>query len=196
MTEEKTLTERVQTVVEDTGNVIVTAPGKMVQASRGAWNMTREEADRLLERGVDLFEELVERGEKVEMLQTDRLSRWLKGWQKRGTEQMHVAEEQLEQRVQSVLRAMHLPSADEVAHLDKEIDKIGRKLDSYLKEAEQAGLPIEGYAHLTVKEIVPLLDNLSQSQLQAIRDFEVTFDNRKTVLREIDQRLQNIYVAA
>lgn len=189
MTEEKTLTERVQIVVEDTGNVIATAPGKMLQASRGAWNMTREEADRLLERGVDLFEELVERGEKVEMPQGDRINRWLKGWQKRGTEQMHVAEEQLEQRVQDVLRALHLPSADEVVHLDKEIDKIGRKLDSYLKEAEQAGLPIEGYAHLTVKEIAPLLDNLNQQQLLAIRDFEVTFDNRKTVLKEIDQRL-------
>jgi polyhydroxyalkanoate synthesis regulator phasin len=189
MTEEKTLTERVQIMVEDTGNVIITAPGKMLQASRGAWDMTREEADRLLERGVDLFEELVERGEKVEQQQSGRINRWLKGWQKRSSEQIHVAEEQLEQRVQGVLRALHLPSADEVTRLDKEIDKIGRKLDSYLKETEQSSLPIEGYAHMTAKEITPLLDGLDAQQLEAIREFETTFDNRKTVLKEIDHRL-------
>jgi polyhydroxyalkanoate synthesis regulator phasin len=189
MTEEKTLTQRVQIMVEDTGNVIITAPGKMLQASRGAWDMTREEADHLLERGVDLFEELVERGENVEQQQSGRINRWLKGWQKRSADQMHVAEEQLDQRVQGVLRALHLPSADEVARLDKEIDRIGRKLDSYLKETEQSGLPIEGYARMTAKEITPLLDGLDAQQLEAIREFETTFDNRKTVLKEIDHRL-------
>jgi polyhydroxyalkanoate synthesis regulator phasin len=183
--------ERVQHLVDETTETLSSAPRRLVQASRGAINMTREEADHLLSRGESLFDRLVERGRKVEDEQTGRLEGWFKGWSDRGRKQFHMAEEQLEQQVQAVLSALHIPSSDDVARLDKEIDRISKKLNAYLaRQAEQVDLPIEGYADMTVKEITPLLEGMDAEELRAIQTFELAHSARKTVLREIDSKLE------
>lgn len=184
--------KRVQSLVEETSETVSSAPHRLMQASRGALDMTREEAEHLIARGEDIFEKLVERGQKIEEVQGARLHEWFKSWSNRGRRQMHEAEEQLEVQVRGALRALHIPSAEEVAKLDKEIERIGRKLNDYLAHAQQAGLPISGYADMTIKEITPLLEGMNREQLMAIRDFEVAHSDRVTLLREIDSKLEDL----
>lgn len=183
------ITERMQNLVEETSHTVTGAPRRLLQASRGAISMTREEAEHLLERGEDLFEKLVERGQKIEEKQTERVQGWLKSWEERSRKQMHVAEEQFEHQVQNALRALHIPSADDVERLDKEIERISKMLDKRLAERVEGEMPIVGYDEMTVKEVLPLLDDLSEEQLETVRAYEVSHDNRVTILREIESKL-------
>lgn len=187
---ELTLPKRMQTLVDDTSTLISDAPDRVMKASRGALNMTRQEADHLLERGHNLFDELVKRGEKLEEEQSSRLTHWLKDWESRGRKQVHVAEEQIEQQVQNMLRALHIPSADDMVALNKQIDKIGKKLDAYIKAAEQKALPIANYADLNAKEVIAVLGDLDEQGLLAVQEFEMAHDGRKTILREIEHKLE------
>lgn len=50
-----------------------------------------------------------------------------------------------------------------------------------------ARLPIAGYDDLTAKEIIGLLEDLTQDQLRRVRSHETANRNRKTVLAKIDR---------
>lgn len=184
------LPKRMTSFVEDTSHHVTAVPQKLIDASRGALWTTREEAEHLMERGEDLFEKLVQRGQEIEVMQTDRFTGWWKDWSQRGREQVHVAEEQLEHQVQAVLRALHIPSSDDIKRLDEEIDRIARKLDMQLTERELAALPIENYKGMNVKEVQAQLDDLDQAGLEVVQRFEMAHHNRKTILRDIEQRLE------
>lgn len=182
--------KRMTAFVDDTTHTATAVPHRLIDASRGALCTTREEAEHLMERGEDLFDKLVERGQEIELLQTDRLTGWWKRWEHRSREQMSVAEEQLEQQLQAVLTALHIPSSEDIKRLDAELDRIAKKLDVHLTERELASLPIADYKGMNVKEVVPELDKLDQDGLLAVQRFEMAHLNRKTIVREIEQRLE------
>jgi len=165
-------------------------PQRLLDASRGAFGTTREEAEELMERGEDLFEQLVERGQEIEDVQISRLSGWWKEWSQRGRDQIQVAEEQLEHQIQAMLRTLHIPSSDDIKRLDAEIDRIAKKLDMQLTERELAALPIVNYKGMNVKEVLAQLDSLDEASLMAVQRFEMAHHNRKTIVREIEQRLE------
>lgn len=183
------MTKRVQTFVEETSQTVAHSPQRLIDASRGAIHMTREEAEHLLERGEDLFDKLAERGIEVERLQTSRIAEWWKGWEERGRHQVTTAEEQMEQSVQSVLRALHIPTVDDVKRLDKEIDRLTKKLDAHLTERDLAALPIADYKAMNAKDVVAHLEGLDMDGLKSVQKFEMAHHNRKTILREIEQRM-------
>lgn len=54
---------------------------------------------------------------------------------------------------------------------------------------ESSVLAISGYDGLTVAEIRPLLAGLSAAELRAVRDHETARDNRRTIVNEIERRL-------
>ncbi len=183
------MTKRVQTFVEETTQTVTHSPQRLIDASRGAIHMTREEAEHLVERGEDLFDKLAERGIEVERMQTSRITEWWKGWEQRGRHQMTVAEEQMEQSLQVVLRTLHIPTLDDVKRLDKDIDRVSKKLDAFLTERELASLPIADYKAMNAKDVVAHLEGLDLDGLKAVQKFEMGHHNRKTILREIDQRM-------
>lgn len=187
---ELTIPQRMTSFVEDRTHTVTAVPHKLIDASRGALCTTREEAEHLLERGEDLFDKLVQRGQEIEIMQTDRLTGWWKGWEKRSRDQMHVAEEQLEHQLQAMLRTLHIPSSDDIKRLDGEIDRIAKKLDVILTERELAALPIAEYKGMNVKEVTAELEGLDKEGLMAVQRFEMAHHNRKTILREIEQRLE------
>lgn len=195
---ELTITKRMTALVEDTGHIVSEVPQrlmdvmpqKLVDASRGAYHTTRDEAEGLIERGEDLFEKLVERGQEIEEKQMSRWSGWWKVWEQRSRDQVLMAEEQLEAQVQTVLRALHIPSSDDIKRLDTEIDRIAKKLDVQLTERELAALPIANFKGMNVKEVVAQLDMLTEDELMSVQRFEMAHHNRKTILREIEQRLE------
>ena len=152
---EFTIPQRMTAFVDDTTHTVTGMPQRMIDASRGALSTTREEAEHLMARGEDLFDKLVERGQEIELRQTDRLTGWWKQWEHRSREQINVAEEQLEQQLQAMLSALHIPSSDDIKRLDAELDRIAKKLDVHLTERELASLPIADYKGMNVKEVVP-----------------------------------------
>ena len=179
-------TRRMQTLLEGTGQTMSGFPRRLLMASRGALSMTREEAEQLLERGEDLFDRLVERGQKLE---DGQRSEWLRDWERRGREQFQEVEEQVEQQVQNVLQTLHIPSAEDIERLNREIERISARLDAHLAASQAKALPIEGYQDLTVTEVLPLLEGLDEAGLKAIQAFEQANANRVTVLRAIDEKL-------
>lgn len=198
---ENTLTNRVQSVVGDTTSTIVESPRRLVDASRGALGTTREEAEELLARGENLFDKLAERGAQIEHDQTDRIYRIWKGASDRSRKQVHRVEQMAgqqihrvehvaEQQMQFVLRTFNIPSMDDISRLDKELERLNRKLDAQLKEKQLAAMPIANYDDLTAKEIIAQLDGLDDTGLKAVEEFESAHGQRKTVLREVEHRLQ------
>ena len=187
---ENTLTNRVQTKVGDTTSAIVESPRRLIDASRGALNTTRDEADQLLERGENLFDKLVERGEEIETQQVNRIQRVWKGAADLSRKQFHRVEHLAEQQMQFVLRTVNIPSMDDISRLDKELERLNRKLDAQLKDKQLAAMPIANYDDLTAKEIIAQLNELDEVGLKAVEEFETAHGQRKTVLREIDHRLQ------
>ena len=187
---EFTIPQRMTSFVEDTTHTVTAVPPKLIDASRGAPSPPRGKAEPPMERGEDLFEKLVERGQEIEEGQRSRLSGWWKEWSQRGRDQVHVAEEQLEHQVQAVLRTLHIPSSDDIKRLDAEIDRIAKKLDVQLTERALAALPIQNYKGMNVKDVVAQLDTVDEAGLLAVQSFEQEHHNRKTILREIEQRLE------
>ena len=155
---ENTLTNRVQNIVGDTTSTIVESPRRLVDASRGALTTTREEADQLVARGENLFDKLAERGAEIETAQTNRIYRIWHGWESRSRQQLQRVEHVAEEQMQFVLRTLNIPSMTDIKRLDKELERLNRKLDAQLKEKQLAAMPIANYDDLTAKEIIAQLD--------------------------------------
>jgi hypothetical protein len=51
-------------------------------------------------------------------------------------------------------------------------------------------LPIDGYQHLTVPQIVAKLDTLSPGEVRAVREYEAAHRKRKTLLTQLDRHLK------
>jgi hypothetical protein len=63
----------------------------------------------------------------------------------------------------------------------KEEDKLGKSPDR--------DLPIKGYDHLTVDQVVKRLDSISFKELELVKSYEVEHKNRKTLIEQLDKRL-------
>ena len=99
------MTERVKTLVGG-HHTVANSPQKLIDASRGAIHINREEAEHLMDRGEDLFDKLAEHGIGLERMQSSRVTEWWKGWEQTGRHQVTVVEEQMEHSVEAVLRAL------------------------------------------------------------------------------------------
>jgi len=60
-----------------------------------------------------------------------------------------------------------------------------------LRAGHSATLPIAEFDTLAVKKVVPELKGLSHNELRTLHAYESKNKNRKTLLREIDERVEN-----
>lgn len=83
-------------------------------------------------------------------------------------------------------------TAKRLAALEEKLDRLAQKVERVmLMEAEEeVKEPLSGYDELTAKEIVKQLPRLTIAQLVAVREYELAGENRVTVLRAVDQRLE------
>jgi hypothetical protein len=58
-------------------------------------------------------------------------------------------------------------------------------------DAADRGLPIKGYEHLSVADVVQRLDELSHQELRAIEQHERKHKNRKTLVAQIERRIRH-----
>ena len=61
-----------------------------------------------------------------------------------------------------------------------------------LKAGHEATLPIEGFDALSIRKIVPQLEGLDIAALKTLRAYEAGHKNRKTLLAELDSRLEEL----
>ncbi len=58
-----------------------------------------------------------------------------------------------------------------------------------LRAGHSATLPIEGYDELSIKKILPHLDGFELAQLKTVHAYETANKARKTLLKELDERI-------
>ena len=59
-----------------------------------------------------------------------------------------------------------------------------------LRAGHSATLPIDGYDDLSIKKITPLLEGFDLAQLRTVKAYEEVNKARKTLLKELDARIE------
>ncbi len=59
-----------------------------------------------------------------------------------------------------------------------------------LRAGHEATLPIEGFDALSIRKIIPQLEGMDAPGLRTLRAYEASHKNRKTLLAELDSRLE------
>lgn len=87
-------------------------------------------------------------------------------------------EEEVASRIVNKQRAQHGETKQAKAG-----DRKGRSPDR--------NLPLADYDRLTVRQVTGKMDDLSDSQLKKIRDYEREHNHRKTLLEKLDRKIAN-----
>jgi len=111
------------------------------------------------------------------------------------------AENSIDAQVERVLERMGIPSRERIVKLSAEIEALSRKIDQEVVQTTAVpatvvpatvpqDAPLPAYDSMTAREIVALLDGMTPAQMAEVKAFEMAHDNRVTVTREIDRRLE------
>jgi len=202
-----------QEMMEDGMKRVQKTGRKVALAYVGLLGMAYDEARAIVEKGREMVGEAENRGAKMEAAslrqvknarhsvekQVKNAENRMEKVQKRFAKQLRRSESQAENevdaQVERVLERLGIPSRDRIVKLSAEIEALSRKID---QEVVQAGLvkavemelPLDGYESMTAREIVALLDGMNADQLVEIKAYEMAHDNRVTIIREIDRRME------
>ncbi len=116
------------------------------------------------------------------------------------------AENSIDAQVERVLERMGIPSRERIVKLSAEIEALSQKIDqevvqvtaveatavqaTVVQPAVEVVAPLPAYDSMTAREIIALLDEMTPAQMAEVRVYEMAHDNRVTVTREIDRRLE------
>ncbi len=189
---------------------------KTILAYAGLWGMAYDEAVSVLERGRSVLNQAGERGEALEAEANQRVQRVRKEAESQLREvEARVetlqdklfnrvqrvedkAEADVEVQIERVLNRLGIPSRERIAKLSTEIESLSRKIDQQLAaqkksvvvvETDPMPQPLVSYDNLNAKEIIASLDAAKMDALMAIKLYEEAHENRITVLREVNRRL-------
>lgn len=204
-----------QEAVEDNIKQMRKTGRKVALTYAGLLGMAYDEAKAILDRGRKMVNEAESRGEKLENAARRQVKSARKGVekqvkqqvkgvekevekvQKRFTKQVQRsearAENEIDAQVERVLDRLGIPSRDRIVKLSAEIEALSRKIDQELVQANGTKweVPLPEYDRLTAREIVALLDSLTPSQLVEVKAYEMAHDNRVTITREVERRLES-----
>jgi hypothetical protein len=134
------------------------------------------------------------RGEKDESQRS--LERWTEEeWQTRDGDAR--AREGDETKRYLPKRAWENMSEEEKRETEQKKREGSKSGEQYVENTERArkarreakNLPIDGYDALNADEFGKRLEDLSEGQLETVRDYERTNENRKTVMQALDRKL-------
>jgi TolA-binding protein len=194
---------------------------KATLAYAGLWAMAYDEAAAILERGRKLLSEAESRGEDIECEATERVHAVrnqaqdqlkkvenrldkLRGQAKKEARKAESKVEskldnELESQVERVLDRLGIPSRERIIRLSNELEALSLKIDARFgaqgvpaASAAEESLPIANYAELNVREVNAALEGLSMDELALIKAYELTHENRVTVLRELERRMEPV----
>lgn len=209
-----------QEAVEDNVKFVQKTGRKVALAYAGLLGLAYDEARAILKRGRKLVDEAENRGEKMEAATLKQVKNVRKDVEKQVKKQVKMAEKEVEKvqkrvvkqvrrseakaensidaQVERVLERMGIPSRERIVKLSAEIEALSRKIDQEVVQVVEApttvtetqAAPLPAYDSMTAREIVALLDDLTPEQMAEVRTYEMAHDNRVTVTREIDRRLE------
>jgi len=196
--------------VEDNVKRIQKTGRKVALAYAGLFGMAYDEASAIVERGRKMVSEAEDRGQKMEAATLRQVKNARRGVaqqvksaekevekvQKRFTQRVRrsesKAENEIDTQVERVLERLGIPSRDRIVKLSAEIEALSRKIDQEVVQvqAKSTPAPLPAYESMTAREIVALLDDMSADQLAAVKAYEIAHDNRITITREVDRRME------
>ena len=193
---ENEMVENGQNLVGSSVKRVRNASRKAALAYVGLWGLAYDEAKSWMDYGQELVERAEKRGTKVEEQATDDARRYYKEATKRvrrSTEEpVQEVEAEVETRMEQVLERLGIPTRKQLVELEARLDKLNDKLaqTAATKAVVKAKAPIDGYEELTVDDVEPLLPTLSPGELKALAAYEEKHKNRVTLLRAIDEQLE------
>jgi poly(hydroxyalkanoate) granule-associated protein len=188
---------------------------KAMLAYAGLWGMAYDKTVELLEQGKTTLDQAEERGEKLETTANQRMQEVRKEAETRlrdvevrvenmqGKVKSRIqrtegkVEYDLEVQVQQMIERLGIPSRERINKLSAEIEALSRKIDEQLAKEPEVVVervvvapPVAGYDTMTAKEIIAILDRLTINEWIEIKHYEETRENRVTVLREVNRRIE------
>ena len=207
-----------QEAVEDNVKFVQKTGRKVALAYAGLLGMAYDEARAILKRGRKLVGEAESRGEAMEAATLRQVKNARHGVEKQVEKQVKMAEEEMgkvqkrfvkqvrrseakaensiDAQVERVLERMGIPSRERIVKLSAEIEALSQKIDQEVVQATPVQVavetvaPLPAYDTMTAREIVTLLDGMTPAQMAEVKVFEMAHDNRVTVTRGIDRRLE------
>ncbi len=199
-----------QEMVEDNVKQMQKSGRKVALAYAGLFGMAYDGAISILKRGGKFVDEAESRGVKMEETaqrqmkdaqrgmkkQVKKAEKEMEKVQKRLVKQLRrseaTAENEVDTQVERVLERLGIPSRERIVKLSAEIEALSRKIDQQVAQAQTAEMeaPLAGYDAMTAREIVALLDGMYPAQLAEVKAYETARENRVTVIREVERRLE------
>lgn len=177
---------------------------KSVFASLGIGSMIYDGAVNTMDRSKRLFNEAVERGEGVEQTAMDnakeissQVEERANKMQERINRSYRRSEQGLESQIEAALERLGVPNRSTIAELNANLEALSKKIDETIAMQAEVVIeqPMPRYDKLTAKEIVSKLDALTIEELVDLKQYEMAQENRVTVLREVDRRLEEMPIA-
>lgn len=187
---------------------------KVVLVGLGTMGMAQDTLQDLYKRTSSWYEKSYERGAEIEKRFRHDADELLTESRKR----FETAETDLEAQVKKVVDRLKVPSQDELKGLTKNLEDVEGRIEGFVRnvlkmepkkvsdvvgEVETkvaatveataeaiAQLPFADYAELTAKEINQRMGDMTLSEMRKVLDYESAHENRVTVIREINRRLE------
>jgi len=135
------LNERIEKVQGQFGTVYGTVSGtahKTFQAGLGVFTLTQEQIADLLEKGLNLTDKLVERGDKAQANGRERINQAVDGRRSQVQEMVEKVETSFNDVTKNVLDRANVPSADSIEALTKQVNALSKKVDELKKAQNKA----------------------------------------------------------
>ncbi len=199
----KKMTETAYTDVKNGGH-------KVVLVGLGTMGMAQDTLQDLYKRTSSWYEKSYERGAEIEKrFRHDADELWTEG-----RKRFETVEGDLETQVKKVVDRLKVPTQDELKGLTQNLDDIEGRIEGFVRnilkmepkkvtdiaEAVETKvqetveaivqLPFDGYSELTAKEINQRMGDMTLSEMRKVLDYEAAHENRVTIVREINRRLE------
>ncbi len=210
---------KVKEQVAETGNMIEEKTGNAINqvqdvtrksyyAYLGMWRMIYDGAIETVTYSRRMVDKAIERGEGVERMAIEEVQDTVTEMktevearankiQKRLKKGLRRSERGLEDQIETVLERLEVPTQNTLVELNERIEMLNKKIDNMILAQNQVVIeqPMPRYDTLTAKDIVKRLDELTLEELVNVKQYEMAHENRVTVLREVDRRLDAMPIA-
>jgi poly(hydroxyalkanoate) granule-associated protein len=203
-----TIIEETQESIESSRERLQKLGRRATRAYLGVLGLAYDEAKARWQQGQQLLERAENRGQEMNKQAMSEARNYyeeagsrLNSLQNRVRRNTAAMEEQMgdeiEVRIEAVLNRLNIPSREQIARLNAKIEALNRKIEeAAVAEADATTRePMPQYEQMTAKEVVSQLNELSIEELRAVKEYEMAHENRVTVLREVDGRLQAMPIA-
>ncbi len=176
--------EEIQSTAKEVQSEAVQTTQKAVRLQLGVIGLAYDAIVNVLENSNEFVNRAIERGERIEASAKHEFEKYYN----RAEEQVDT----LQTRVTGIVKR-----ADKAVEENVEIatdmtiaakNKVTTAVDEMVPELEA---PIANYDSMTAKEVIAQLSELTTDELTAVKIYEVANQNRVTIVREVNSKLES-----